>query len=444
LESINEAITLDLPVCVYENTGADSYIRSKYRQAKRVPLASELETYQALLDGQCELTLAYYQNWLGFESQKAYNPNCDLEWVGRIVKSIQSGFANSADVGIKCTSLIGSVLNIYLNDMLESGVIEDMWESYYDKSRDINCDANAPQFLTTEKQEPSTRQRRRSLTSPEDPTMPAFAARHRHRRQLQQQQRRNLLGGGRGGSADDAAAVFDGANDGSQMTINQMAGTFILHYWVTAVAIVVDYLSRYHRRKKKHRQEELEQQEQSSSRRGLDHSESSNNPYSVLYRRSQWLSRRCRSSTLRSTGRSQKTSSSSLHAGNITATTCAVVAGYASSSGQENISGQKQRLYPSRSISFSGDVEIIGEKDDDYEGGQEDTNFSSSLSSSEEMWKRTQEELLDTKTELRETKKDVQDTRREMMEQMESLQVAGREMREQMEAILKLLRDGKE
>jgi hypothetical protein len=237
------------------------------------------------------------------------------------------------------------------------------------------------------------------------------------------------------------------------MTINQMAGTFILHYWVTAVAIVVDYISRYSRRKKKGRRQELEQQQQQPcrSRRGLDHSESSKNQYSVLYRHSQWLSRRWSSSTLRSTRRAQTPSSPSLHADNVTtmtASTFAVRAGDVSSTGQENSNDEHHRPYPRRSISFSGDVDIIAEEEDDDERGQDDVNLSSSLSlslsSSEEMWKRTQEELLETKTELRETKTDVQDTRREMMERMDLLQDAGREMREQMETILKLLRDGKE
>jgi hypothetical protein len=210
------------------------------------------------------------------------------------------------------------------------------------------------------------------------------------------------------------------------MTINQMAGTFILHYWVTAVAIVMGYISRYYRRKKKHRQQEMEQQEQSSNRRGLDHSESSNNPYSILYRRSQWLSRRWSSSTLRSTRQAPTQSSPSLHVDDATTmATFAAGAGVVSSSDQENSTDQQRRLYKrdASSLLGHGDRIVEGDKDEEEQDDMDST-------SEQEMWKRTQEELLDTKTELRETKKELQETRREI--------------RDQMETILKLLKEGKQ
>ena len=398
--SIEEAITLDLPVCVYEGTGADAFIQSRYRQAKRIPLKSELETYQKLHDGQCELTLAYYQNWLGFESQKAYNPDCDLEWVGRTVKTIQSGFANSADAGIKCTSLVGNVLNIYFNELLESGFIEELWERHYDKTRDLNCDVISPEVLaqSSSSKEEKTRQRqRRSLISPEDPVSPTFSAGHHHDRQRRQRrERRELKAGGRGGASGGAVAAFGSTTVGSeasQMTINQMAGTFILHYWVTAVAILLGYLSRYLKYRKQLREEIGGHEDVDVRAKGdLDSSRHSVNPYSILYRQSRSLTKRFSSSI----ATKQRQDSSSLPSTNEEN----LETGDVSSSTTEG--NGRRDLEPHNSASKSI---LVGE--------------SSILEN--ELWEQTQEELSETRMELRDTKLELQLTRKEMKERMDTI-----------------------
>ena len=261
---------------MYENTGADAHIKLKYKQAKRVPFPSELETFQGLNDGQCDATVAYYQNWLGYESQRAYNPDCDLAWVGRAVKSIQSGFAVTADTGHKCSSLIRDVLDLYLNELLESGFIEDMWDAHYAKTQDINCDAIRPEVLAAGKEEDdkdSDDARRRlrkfdadaqlrhhhavqekhfnphpTISSHTTATSRSGEQRRRLQRQTEERQRRKLKTSGRSGAA--AVGGFEEA-DASQMTINQMAGTFLLHYGVSAIAIAIGYFTRYYNNKHK-------------------------------------------------------------------------------------------------------------------------------------------------------------------------------------------------
>ena len=278
LENIEDAVALNVPLCVYANTGADAYIKLKHKQAKRVPFDSELESFQGLNDGQCEATVAYYQNWLGYESQRAYNPDCDLEWVGRAVKSIQSGFAVTADTGHKCSSLIRDVLDLYLNELLESGFIEDMWDQHYSKTQDINCDAVRPEVLaagTTDdgegeesEEDGETRRRRLGRKLQSDMQLrrhhaekekhfnphPLVSSSSRERRlqeqtEQRQQQRRKLKASGRSGAAA-AGGFFE--PEASHMTINQMAGTFLLHYGVSAFAVLVAYFTRRYNNKHRH------------------------------------------------------------------------------------------------------------------------------------------------------------------------------------------------
>jgi len=245
VESMDDAVTQNMPLCVYENTGADDFINQKYRQARRVPFSSELETFQGLNDGLCDITVAYYQNWLGFQSQKAYNPVCDLEWVGRTVKSISSGFANAVDTGDKCTSLIGSVLDVYLNELELSGFIETMWEEHYAKSQDINCDAVSPETLAAQQEAQKNGRRRLSGTS----SSSSSSAQPWYSNQPPPPQKhRDLKGAARGAAAGGAAASVESDADASTMTLNQMAGTFVLHFWLTGSAIFIGYITRYYKR----------------------------------------------------------------------------------------------------------------------------------------------------------------------------------------------------
>ena len=231
---MDDVVASNIPVCVYANTGVDSYLKLNYKQAVRIPFATEVETYEGLNNGECEITMAYYQNWLGFESRKAYNPSCNLEWVGRTVKTIESGFAVSADTGYKCSGLIGAVLDVYLNELLATGFIEDMWDNHYAKSTDINCNAVSPELLA-EKDGGGSGRRSRRLESQSNAQRGTARRTGQSHRRLKAGAR---AGGGLIGGLDSM--------DASQMTLNQMAGTFILHFWVTGLAIIVGYISRYY------------------------------------------------------------------------------------------------------------------------------------------------------------------------------------------------------
>lgn len=234
VETMDDVVASNIPVCVYENTGADSYLKLNYKQAVRIPFSTEVGTFEGLENGECEITMAYYQNWLGFESRKAYNPSCNLEWVGRTVKTIESGFAVSADTGYKCSGLIGAVLDVYLNELLASGFIEDMWDNHYAKSTDINCDAVSAELLA-EKNGGGFGKRNRRLESQPNAQRGTTRRSGQSRRRLKAGAR---AGGGLIGGLDSV--------DASKMTMNQMAGTFILHFWVTGLAIIVGYVTRYY------------------------------------------------------------------------------------------------------------------------------------------------------------------------------------------------------
>lgn len=251
VESMDDVIALGIPVCTYANTGMDQYIQRRYRSAKRIPLSSELATYDALHEGRCELTVSYYQNWLGFERNRTYNPDCDLAWVGRTVKRIQSGFAVNADVGFLCSSLIRDVLNIYMDELFSTDYMDDLWDEEYSKTQDINCEEVAQQGGTSE--EAALRRRRLEDFFPDSSVDGAIPNLRSFRdtssiTPINSHGRRKLKAGSRGSAAVGGASESE---SDERLTLNQMAGTFLLHYGLSVIAILVGYVAQHRKKSEK-------------------------------------------------------------------------------------------------------------------------------------------------------------------------------------------------
>lgn len=238
IQDIDEALRKGYKICVWKGTNSDVYIGKRYPQAIRVRMPTEFETYQGLHTGKCQVAIGAESTWLGYKKDRDYNPQCDLEWVGKTVEQVSSAFAVRADPADKCTNLIRDVLNYHLSEMAVEGVLSDLWEEYYNSNdRAIDCSADEPgdaelefEDGMDETQDSLTRRLLSPFTSSEN----------------QQQSRRELKGGG--GGANPAAAANGGAEEGSSLSMTAMAGTFVLHAALSGLSILVGILS-WHRKK---------------------------------------------------------------------------------------------------------------------------------------------------------------------------------------------------
>jgi hypothetical protein len=252
VETMEDVVARGYNLCTYANTGMDQYIQRQHRNVKRVPLPSELATYDALHEGLCDLTVSYQQNWLGFAKNRTYNPNCDLAWVGRTIRRIESGFAVNADAGYLCSSLIRDVLNIYMEEMFTTDYIADLWDAEYAKTQDIFCTADR----STDGQDFDDRRRRRRrqlqveemmVTQRQQRLLETFTtttntASTGYNKNHRMDTQRKLKAGGRSGAAAVGGST-DSSEESERLTLKEMAGTFILHYACSIIAIVVGYLA---------------------------------------------------------------------------------------------------------------------------------------------------------------------------------------------------------
>ena len=241
IADIEEGIARGYRMCTFDSSFSDFHIKRQYGQAIRVPKMSPEDMYAAVNNDECDILIGAKQAWTGFQSIESYNPNCDLEWVGRQVQPVVSAFATKVDPGVHCTGLINEVFNYYLSEMKDNKFFDDQWDLF-------NAERSTPDFSCAAKNAPDDGRRRRNLAQ----------------KQVQQQVlgpeenslARNLKGGGGGGGAAVASAAAAGGGDDSSegeesLTLNQMAGTFLLHCIGSVLAIVVALISSYAKEKQR-------------------------------------------------------------------------------------------------------------------------------------------------------------------------------------------------
>lgn len=239
IDNIEQAIAQDMSMCTFANANSDLYIQDRYQNAKRVAVPSPERQYQGLNEGTCDLLVGAKQEWLSFQYIQEYNPNCDLEWVGRTVATVNAAFATKVDPGLQCTSLVNEVFNFYLSEMVDNGFLDQQWAEFNEKlaTPNHNCNANT-------NAQGSERRRRRMLTEDTSTLTMEHADRQR------------ALKGSTGGSAGGAVVATLDDGEGSEedsLTLNQMAGVFLLHAVGSAVAILVAMLSWYEKKANKQR-----------------------------------------------------------------------------------------------------------------------------------------------------------------------------------------------
>jgi len=174
-------------ICVWNGSAAAEIVAKKYDPKFLVGKNSEEATFEGIANGECDFALSSVTSWEQFEKDRDVNGDCDLTWIGRVIKFVDAGFAIKNDAGVLCTTLIQNVLHIHLVAMHADGFIESAWQEYFRKNQDIDCKAVAAD------------------------------------------------------STEDAESLV--------LTWNQMAGSFYLHYAAAAVALIITAAQRFSERR---------------------------------------------------------------------------------------------------------------------------------------------------------------------------------------------------
>ena len=129
ITSFQDVVNQRLPVCVADRISKFTRLQRDYPTANYVMRKTELEGFQALNEGHCDIVLTASESFNEYKKMTVYNPNCNLEWVGRAVYKSMASFAVK-DSKELCTSLLLNIIDIHVNEMKTDGSLGNIWDQY--------------------------------------------------------------------------------------------------------------------------------------------------------------------------------------------------------------------------------------------------------------------------------------------------------------------------
>jgi hypothetical protein len=222
VNDIQEAIDLNLKICVHATSYSETFMKDNYPFSTPLLVlrTSQKDMYDSLLNKECDILLAYKQSFEIYKLQYDTNPHCTLAWEGRVVKKLNDGFSSKLDPAVKCTDLVNEVFNYYLTEMVDNGFLDQQWSQHTQKvATPGHCVAPDNNM---ENSESTNSANRRSLK----------------------------------GAGGDAAAATSGAStieseegEAGSLSLKDMAGTMVFQVIGSIIAIIVALLSRIERKK---------------------------------------------------------------------------------------------------------------------------------------------------------------------------------------------------
>ena len=139
VQSIEAATELGQSICVGRGFSAHDFLLKEYPNANTMALATETDVLDAIRTGDCALGVLNLYSFQRLQAMQESNPECNLHWVGRTLRYIPSGITVKADVGGRCSSLIHDVLNMHLMEMDAEGFLDEVWKRELAGSQDQDC-----------------------------------------------------------------------------------------------------------------------------------------------------------------------------------------------------------------------------------------------------------------------------------------------------------------
>ena len=231
-ESIEEVIVFKHSVCIWEGTFTDDFLKKTYKNLVTVGKPSLLEAYQGLENGDCDFVVDSVASWNKMRGIEDFNPYCDLLRVddNAIIHEASAGFAVKADSGDLCTGYVRDVLDIHMLDMIADGFLEDAWEREHQTTHDIDCNAYHPN-----RDNGINRTNDRVLSETNWRTQ-ATDDKHWYRRLKASS---NAAAGGAVAAVSASSNSVPSEDDDRRLTVEQMIGTFVFHWLLCGVALLL-------------------------------------------------------------------------------------------------------------------------------------------------------------------------------------------------------------
>lgn len=137
--SLAEAERKGVPICVTKDFANAGKIKRDYPKTNLVEVDGITMTYEFLQEGKCDLVADGFSTFDRVKRNQTINPDCSLEWIGRVEYVSSGGPACVVDAGFLCTSLVGHVIEYYMKEMEYDGFLDSAFENFLDSISNHQC-----------------------------------------------------------------------------------------------------------------------------------------------------------------------------------------------------------------------------------------------------------------------------------------------------------------
>lgn len=119
VNSLEEAVQKGFRLCTTMGFASETVVMKDFPTATFIRRKSERLTYEGVRENICDVAITNRDGWRTYEQNVNFNPDCNLEWVGRIYLDRASGFATRSDPGILVSQINHSILDILKRQLMQ-------------------------------------------------------------------------------------------------------------------------------------------------------------------------------------------------------------------------------------------------------------------------------------------------------------------------------------
>lgn len=139
IESLSQAVRLDIPVCIQASSNHDEIISEMYPGINLVRKRFEGDVFMGVKNGECRIAVVPVNTYEVYVRTNTINKDCSLKSDKRVITILNAGIATAFDSGSNCTSLIDNVIDLHMTQMKADGFIESAWNNHLSKIGDSSC-----------------------------------------------------------------------------------------------------------------------------------------------------------------------------------------------------------------------------------------------------------------------------------------------------------------
>jgi Ligand-gated ion channel len=144
INSVDTALILNASLCVQQGAIVETVLKARYPELILIGKETESQIFDALRkdtkNGGCDAAVHQLNSVRIYEKSRLENYDCAISSDLNVVVRIPAGMATIIDTGLhQCTSLISSILDFHLLEMIQDGFVEQAWRKHMARVETIEC-----------------------------------------------------------------------------------------------------------------------------------------------------------------------------------------------------------------------------------------------------------------------------------------------------------------